>query len=84
MLLTAVDVDEGIRFPLVCLKIQSILIKNNRVIQKRQKKRCPIRIYYSLRGLDVGILSLLVLIRHLIFLLGSSSKKTEDHAQIKD
>ena len=30
---------------------------------------------YSLRGLDVGILSLLVLIRHLIFLLGFSSKK---------
>ena len=38
----------------------------------------------SLRGLDVGILSLLVLIRHLIFLLGYSSKKTKGDAQIKD
>lgn len=40
MLLTAVDVDEGIRFPL-SVKRSIDFIKNNRVIQKRQKIDTP-------------------------------------------
>jgi hypothetical protein len=53
MLLTAVGVDEGIRFPLACLKIQSILKK---IIGqfKKDRKKMPLKDLLILKRLRRG------------------------------
>ncbi len=53
MLLTAVDVDEGIRFPLACLKIQSIL-KTIIGQFKKDREKMPHKDLLLLKGLRRG------------------------------